>query len=94
MIGDYAEGNSLFAVAAVIRLSSYLFRCRYRSGKNIGVIVALLTCWITRTSLSKPIPVSTCFSRQWNQAAIFQAVELHEHIVPDFDHLRMVLVDE
>jgi hypothetical protein len=28
------------------------------------------------------------------QAAIFQTVELHEYIVPDLDHLRMIIVHQ
>ena len=71
-----------------------LFHGRDRPGKNIGIIIRCLSPAITRTSLSRPMPVSTCLAGKGFQAAVFQTVELHKYIIPDLDHLRMVVIHQ
>ena len=90
MVSDDTHGDVLLIVFTVNGAchigDSFQYRLEY-----IRVIVGCLALQCTHQAFE----AHTCIDnlgRKSFQAAVSLTVELHEHEVPDFDHLRMVFV--
>src|SRR5580658_1974465 len=93
MIGNHPEGHGSFTVRILIWLSHDLPYRRDCAGKDIGVIVRVLALQYPYESLKAHASVDmTC--RKGLKTAILQPVELHEHVIPDLDDLRMIVIDQ
>src|SRR6187551_1697090 len=91
MICNYTKCNSLFAVAAIIIFTCYLFNFIYRSRKNICIIITMLALQYTNQSF-EPHSCIHMLCRQRFKTSVFQTIELDEYKIPYLYHLRMIVV--
>ncbi len=94
MIGQYPESNILaYRCRLYVFFAGDFFYCFNGAGKNVSIVIALFILQHPYQSFKAHAGIYM-FCRQWFQAAVFYAVELHKYIVPDLNHLRMVVVHQ
>ena len=92
MVGDYAHGHVNVGVSAVF-LVGQLRDFLNQRGEYVGIVVRCLALQGHAQTFEAHAGVDDLCG-QGNQRAVGQAVVLHEHEVPDFDYLGMVVVHE
>ena len=90
MVGHHAHGH-VFLRIRPIRRAGHRGNGLYHGLEDIGVIVGRLALKSHAKTLEAHAGINDT-GRQILQAAVGLAVELHEHEVPDFDDLRVVVV--
>ena len=90
MVGNDAHGNVNRLVLAV-GLASHLPQLLDQRLENIGVVIGLLALYRHAEAFKTHARIHVFF-RQLHQTSVGAAFKLHEHVVPDFHHQRVVVV--
>ena len=93
MVGDDTEGNGLLAVVLGVRLSTRLRNGVEQRREDVGVVVGRDALHRHGEALKTHSRVDVLVGKG-HEGAVCHAVEFHEHEVPDFNHLRVVFVDQ
>ena len=91
MVGYDTHRHVLILVATIFRVGHRGNRTDDRL-EDIGIVVGCLTLQRHTETFETHTGIDH-FSRQRLQGTVRLAIELHEHQVPDLDHLRMIVVD-
>ena len=92
MVGDDAHGHvSLFSLA--VGDARHFRNLLNQRLEHVGVVVGGLALQHTHEALEAHARIDV-LGGQFHQVAVGHAVVLHEHKVPDFNHLRVVLVHQ
>ncbi len=92
MVGNHAHGDVRFLIFAVLLACHVADGFQYRL-EHVRIVVGSLSLQRAHQSLEAHTGIDN-FGRKPLQTAVCLAVELHEHEVPDFNHLRMVFVHQ
>ena len=93
MVGDDAEGNGFLAVVLGVRLATRLGDGVEKRREDVGVVVRRDALHRHGQALKAHARVDVLVGQR-HEGAVGHPVELHEHEVPDFNHLRVVFVDQ
>ena len=91
MIGDHPERDIGAGITGLVTVAGQLFRAADGACKQVGIVVGIFLLQYP----DKPFQSHTgiyVFGRQGLKPAIGQPVELNKYVVPDFNHLGVVLV--
>ncbi len=92
VVGNYTHGDVLLLIFAVLLAchisDSFQYRLEY-----VGIVVGGLSLQSAHQTLEAHAGVDNLGGKPF-EAAVRLAVELHEHEVPDFNHLRVVFVHQ
>ena len=92
MVGNHTHGDVRLLIVAVLLACYVSDGFQYRL-EHVGVVVGGLSLQCAHQSLEAHAGVDNLGGKPF-QAAVCLAVELHEHEVPDFNHLRVVFVHQ
>ena len=93
VVGDDAKGHVGFAIRSAVCLTAECRDTVKQRLEHVGIVVGLFALHGHRQALEAH-PRVDVLVREGHEGAVGHAVELHEDEVPDFDHLRVVGVDE
>ena len=92
MVGNHANGDVCFFIFAISLLCCLFNLCNQRS-KYIRVVVGLYFLE-DHTQALKTHPGIYVLCRELFQRSVCFSIELHKDQIPDFYHLRVVLIDQ
>ena len=92
VIGDNAHGYITFGIRAIRYSCNFCYFSEQRS-KNIGIVIALCALKHHAKTLESHTRIHM-LCRQRNQRTVSLPVVLDKYVVPDFNNLRMVVVNE
>src|SRR5690606_5519731 len=89
MVGQNTESNGSLAIASIIFFIGDSFDFQNSPGEYIGIVVTAFILEHAHQPFKAQSGVDM-FGREALERTVFQAIELHEHVVPYLNYLRMV----
>src|ERR1700730_16169375 len=93
MVGNDPKRHRRLAVGILIRLPHDLSDCSDRPGEDIGIVIRMFALQNANETLESHAGIDMP-GRKGLKTSILQSIELDEHVVPDLDNLRMIVIDE
>ena len=93
VIGNDAKGDSLGAVVFGIRLAACLGDGVEQWRENVCVVVGFDPLHRHREALKTHSRVDVLVG-EWDERSVCHPIEFHEYQIPDFHHLRMVVIHQ